>query len=104
MPQREGTYDEVTTNPASLSSVPLPSLSSTLGHGTQVANDEGIIVSQLGSAGLSPAQWTALQAFERQFQVPPGHRVRGSERGHRHDLREFDLHRRHRRRGPDSGR
>jgi hypothetical protein len=68
--KREGVpYDEVNTNPTSLGSVALPTLSTTAADGTQVANYEGVVVAVSGTSGLSPAQWTTLQTFEHDFSV-----------------------------------
>ncbi len=47
----------------------VPALSSTQPDGTQVANYEGVIVTGSGAAGLSTADWTALQTFEQKFSV-----------------------------------
>ena len=68
--KREGVpYDSVITNSASVGSVPLPVLSSTLSNGNEVANYEGVVVATSGTEGLSTAQWTALQTFEQHFSV-----------------------------------
>ncbi len=67
---REGVpYTSVVTNSASLGTVALPALSSTLPDGTQVANYEGVVVASSGTEGLSTAQWDTLQTFEHQFSV-----------------------------------
>jgi hypothetical protein len=67
---REGVpFDSVVTNTASPGSVALPTLSSTAANGTQVADYQGVVVTTSGTAGLSTAQWTALQTFEQHFNV-----------------------------------
>jgi len=67
---REGVpFTTMVTNDASVGSVPLPTLSSTLSDGTQVANYEGVVVATSGTLGLSTAQYTTLQTFEHQFSV-----------------------------------
>ena len=67
---REGVpYQTMVTSDASPGSVALPTLSTTLGDGTQVANYEGIVVATSGTVGMSTAQWDTLQTFEHQFSV-----------------------------------
>jgi hypothetical protein len=67
---REGVpYQTMVTSDASPGSVALPTLSSTLADGTQVANYEGVVVATSGTVGMSTAQWTTLQTFEHQFSV-----------------------------------
>jgi len=67
---REGVpYQTMVTNDASPGSVSLPTLSTTLGDGTQVANYEGVVVATSGTVGMSTAQWDTLQTFEHQFSV-----------------------------------
>jgi hypothetical protein len=68
--QREGVpYTSVVTNSTSPGSVALPTLSTTLGDGTQVANYEGVVVTVSGDLGLTTTQWAQLQTFEHQFSV-----------------------------------
>ena len=74
--KREGVpFDSLVTNPTNASpapadgTTPLPTLSSTLSDGTQVASYESVIVATSGTEGLSTAQWTTLQTFEQQFFV-----------------------------------
>ena len=68
--KREGVpYDSVVTSDASPGTVALPTLSSTLPNGNEVANYEGVVVAASGTVGLSSAQWTALQTFEQHFAV-----------------------------------
>jgi hypothetical protein len=65
-------YDTVITNPTgstAAGTVALPTLSSTAGDGTQVANYEGVIVATSGAENMSDAQWSTLQTFEHQFSV-----------------------------------
>jgi len=67
---REGVpYQTMVTSDASPGSVALPTLSSTLADGTQVANYEGVVVATSGTVGMSTAQWDTLQTFEHQFSV-----------------------------------
>jgi hypothetical protein len=67
---REGVpYQTMVTSDASPGSVALPTLSSTLADGTQVANYEGVVVATSGTEGMSTAQWDTLQTFEHQFSV-----------------------------------
>jgi hypothetical protein len=47
----------------------LPPLSSTQPDGSQVANYEGVVVTGSGAAGLSTADWAALQTYEQKFSV-----------------------------------
>ncbi len=68
--KREGVpYDTMVTNDASVGSVPLPALSTSLSDGTPVAKYEGVVVATSGTVGMSTAQWTTLQTFEQQFSV-----------------------------------
>ena len=68
--QREGVpYTSVVTNSTNPGSVALPTLSTTLGDGTQVANYEGVVVTVSGLLGLTTTQWDQLQTFEHQFSV-----------------------------------
>ncbi|HTP22269.1 MAG TPA: hypothetical protein VMJ65_21855 [Solirubrobacteraceae bacterium] len=67
---REGVpYQTMVTSDASPGSVALPTLSTTSGDGTQVANYEGVVVATSGPVGISTAQWDTLQTFEHQFSV-----------------------------------